>query len=158
MKNCYIVHLRDKPESFPQIAIADLVSEMVPNTLTITRINVPSAHRGNGHGSKLLDQICADADREEIRLSLEIFPSGSLDYDELKEWYIRHGFKASKKYPGFYIRKPQPRKHNPSTYNVIVGAGVTYGWRCALCGIPSRRYRLEEDRDRTLAKHLREVG
>ena len=44
-------------------------------------------------------------------------------------------------------------KHTPSKYNVITAAGVTYGWRCARCNIPSKRFKLEENRDRTLAEH-----
>lgn len=48
------------------------------------------------------------------------------------------------------------RPHRPTKYNVITPGGVTYGWRCALCGIPSKRFVSEENRDKTLAAHLAE--
>lgn len=69
----------------------------------ITRINVPDEHRGNRLGSKLLKEICEDADKEQITLWLEIMPSGPLDYDALESWYKRYGFKGN----GMYKRKPK---------------------------------------------------
>lgn len=116
MLNCFIVHLRDDLARAPQIAIADLtgLGEMVPGTMTITRINVPAPHRGRGHGSRLLGEIGEAADKENIALSLEILPSGPLDYDALREWYHRFGFRPSPKYPGIYVRRPHgPHQATP---------------------------------------------
>lgn len=109
MDNCYVVHIQDKPERLPQIAIADLtnVGEMVPGTMTMTRINVPAAHRGKGLGSELLKKILADADRDQVMLTLEIMPSGPLGYDDLRDWYVRYGFSELSPYPGIFIRYPK---------------------------------------------------
>lgn len=103
MKNCYI----DRDTR----SIADLtnVGEMVPGTMTITRINVPAESRGKGLGSMLLKQICTDADAEGVGLSLEIVPSGPLDYQDLYRWYGRYGFEWIPKYYCM-IRTPQGKK------------------------------------------------
>jgi predicted GNAT family acetyltransferase len=109
VKNCYIIHLADKPENYPQIGIADLtnVGEMVPGTMTITRVNIPAAHRGKGKGTELLKMILTDADQYGVLLSLEIMPSGSLDYEALYDWYVRHGFFTHPDYAGVLVRVPQ---------------------------------------------------
>lgn len=50
------------------------------------------------------------------------------------------------------------RLHRPTTYNVITNGSVTFGWRCSLCGIPSKRYATEELRDQRLREHLADSG
>lgn len=104
MKNCYIVEMPDKC-----IAIADLTrfGDMLPGTTTITRINVPEKYRGQGFGSQLLKQITDDADKDQVILSLEILPSGPLDYDQLRDWYVRYGFYQLHSIPGIYCRNPK---------------------------------------------------
>jgi GNAT superfamily N-acetyltransferase len=59
----------------------------------ITRVNVPLAHRGRGHGSTLLREICGDADLERVALYLEIAESDGLNQFQLRDWYRRHGFR-----------------------------------------------------------------
>lgn len=90
MNNCYIFA--------DTRTIADLtgMGDMVPGTMTITRINVPLGHRGKGLGSKILKAILDDADASGVSLSLEVLPSGGLNYDELVSWYERHGFQWHK--------------------------------------------------------------
>ena len=61
------------------------------------------AHRGRGIARKLLAEILADADANGVTLWLEISPSDGLDYDQLKAWYKRHGFKGN----CIYKRKPR---------------------------------------------------
>lgn len=134
-------------------AIADLtgIGEMVPKTRTITRINVPADYRGRGLGTRLLKKILADADAFGVALSLEIMPSGPLDYDALEAWYRRHGFRPWKKFPLVFIRKP--RKCRIVTYNVAHGDRVSYGFRCGPHRIYSRRYSSEALRDERIAEH-----
>lgn len=148
MQNCY-VDTRTR-------AIADLtnVGEMVPKTRTITRINVPHEHRGRGLGTKLLRQILADADAEGVALSLEIMPSGPLDYAALEAWYRRWGFRPWKKFPSVFIRKP--RGCRIATYNVITNGTVTYGFRCGPHRVYTRRYSTEALRDERIREHKEE--
>jgi GNAT superfamily N-acetyltransferase len=73
------------------LAVADLVWH-TKKTLMLTRINVPTPYRGQGHASKLLKQILADADAEGITIHLHASPSGGLDESQLIAWYERHGF------------------------------------------------------------------
>lgn len=98
MKTCYV--------NADTRAIADLVA---PGELTrwwtITRINVPSAQRGRGHGSALLKRIIAEADEEGKTLALEPVPTGGLEYEDLVAWYKRHGFTES--YQGYMVRRPR---------------------------------------------------
>jgi ribosomal protein S18 acetylase RimI-like enzyme len=72
-------------------AIADLYPDE-PGTWVITRINVPEPYRGQGLGSRLLDQILTDADTSGVALLLQPSPSGGLALGPLVQWYRRRGF------------------------------------------------------------------
>jgi len=74
--------------------------------MILTRINVPIASRGKGVGSRLLDSILADADKDNITLFLEISPSNGLSYEQLEKWYLRKGFSP---WNGVYRRLPGAR-------------------------------------------------
>lgn len=89
-------------------AIADLVppDELTP-WWTVTRINVPARYRGRGHGSALLDLLCAEADREQITLALEPQSAGGLDGDALIDWYRRRGFRRTRLCVGYLLRRPR---------------------------------------------------
>ena len=84
-------------------SIADLI-DFDLGGLLLTRINVPVAHRGQGHARKLLARILADADREGVTLWLQISPSDGLDYRQLASWYMRRGFHHHEE--GLYQRLP----------------------------------------------------
>jgi hypothetical protein len=68
-------------------------------TITIHRIWTVFPNRG--HGSKMLGQICALADRHGVFIKLKIAPLGKKPYPmshaQLKQWYHRHGFRGDKK-------------------------------------------------------------
>lgn len=65
-----------------------------PSTYLITGIEVHRDSRGNGYASALLDDVCRDADRENITLMLSVDPDGTgLDEQTLVDWYTRKGFK-----------------------------------------------------------------
>jgi len=88
-------------------SVADLVKGIEMgfsgNSMIITRINVPIAHRGKGIGSRLLNEICKEADNTGTTLYLEIQESGGLTYEQLKTWYMKRGFKQK---PGYFKRAP----------------------------------------------------
>jgi GNAT superfamily N-acetyltransferase len=100
MQNCYV----DKAHN----AIADLVrpGELTENW-TVTRINVPMRHRGQGYGTALLKRILFDADVGGVTLQLEPQPSDGLSYRQLVEWYRRHGFEFVR--TGYMARSPKGR-------------------------------------------------
>lgn len=84
-------------------SIADLVRPGELTTgWTITRINVPENHRGKGNGTRLLEHILEDADKEAVTLWLEVSPSDGLDREQLVAWYRRHGFTGQ---PGDYMTR-----------------------------------------------------
>lgn len=49
-------------------------------------------YRGQGFGTKILNMILEDADKEGVILILEPVASGGLTNNELVAWYERHGF------------------------------------------------------------------
>jgi len=88
LKQVYVI-----PEEGLAAAIADIVP--LPGSkryFVITRINVMEKFRGKGYGTRILNMILEDADKEGVILLLEPVPSGGLSDKELIAWYTRHGF------------------------------------------------------------------
>lgn len=94
MKTTY--YIRDPETGSLAAAIADVVKMPVDSTrreyFVITRINVMKRYRGQGYGTKILNMILEDADKEGVVLFLEPLASGGLPRAELEAWYGRHGF------------------------------------------------------------------
>jgi GNAT superfamily N-acetyltransferase len=72
----------------------------------VRAIEVAPEHQGKGYGSRVLREVCADADREGVtlmviarlvRLHVDERPSTAsrLSAEELAAWYRRHGFRGS---------------------------------------------------------------
>lgn len=106
MKTCYAI----KCSTF-QMAILDMVpycaNAVDPSGYYITRINVPTGFRGKGIGRELLADCLGHADKEGITLYLVVqAQDDSLTHEQLREWYMRHGFKEIG-YEGMFIRKPK---------------------------------------------------
>jgi hypothetical protein len=68
---------------------------------TITIHRIWTVFPKKGHGSTMLRQICALADRHHVYIQLKIAPLGHKPYPmfavELRQWYHRHGFRGDKK-------------------------------------------------------------
>jgi hypothetical protein len=83
-------------------------------------ILVPIYNRGKGAGTALLQQICADADREQVEISVDLhydIPEG-FDYKRISAWYCRHGFtiEPGSDFPWVLARKPAPLRLADSDY------------------------------------------
>ncbi len=93
---------------YVDIATRSIVDLVQPGELTgdwtITRINVPKLHRGQGWGHTMLLRVLRDADEDQVALQLEINPSDGLDFKELRAWYERHGFREMQS--GYFRRAP----------------------------------------------------
>lgn len=100
-----VYYIRDPETGTLAAAIADVVKMPVDSSrkeyFVITRINVMERYRGQGYGSKILNMILEDADKEGVVLFLEPTPSGGLSEKELKAWYERHGFS----YDAWHMRR-----------------------------------------------------
>ena len=105
MKTCFITRL-----SAVRIAILDCCP--FENGFLVTRINVPNGFRGLGHASALLRQCTESADQEQIPLYLTIQPSDGLNYEQLEQFYTRHGFRQV--HDNLYQRDPIARTTIPT--------------------------------------------
>lgn len=75
------------------IDIKERPNGSIGKVLYFNRINVSKYKSGLGLGSKLLNSLLIECNNDNIAILLEINPYGSLTYEQLKEWYIRYGFK-----------------------------------------------------------------
>lgn len=98
MKTCFVQKI-----AAVSLAIVDL-SDYYGEGLIVNRINVPAAHRGKGIASNLLREVVKEADKTGTTLFLEIYPSGGLNFNQLRNWYLRHGFE---KWSVLYRRLPK---------------------------------------------------
>lgn len=57
------------------------------------RIKVPKEFRENHLGSELLDKLLKYMRDNDCAMVCDINPYGDLSYEELEEWYIRHGMR-----------------------------------------------------------------
>ena len=99
MKTCFWQKLTEPTG----LAIADLC-DYYNKGMIITRINVPKEHRGKGIARALLQEILTEADKNKVKLYLEIQSSDGLTAEQLAAWYRRHGFKGNM--IGVLVRKP----------------------------------------------------
>lgn len=88
VESCYIVRGKNPH----QVGIMD-ACDYYNRGAIITRLNVPEEMRRQGVATKLLTMICADADKTQTRLWLEIAPYPGTDYKVLEALYKAFGFK-----------------------------------------------------------------
>jgi ribosomal protein S18 acetylase RimI-like enzyme len=106
-----VKHLYYRKCGKTRVAVLDCTHKNGAEVAYIPRINTPRPYQGKGIASELLRECVADADKESIILQLEIVPSGTLSYDDLRAWYERHGF--SRVYLEgyeYFVWERQPRK------------------------------------------------
>lgn len=98
MKCTYLIRLSDIRSAVAdtmRVEARDFGLDTDQKCRLITRINVPVGFRGNGIGSELLSTLLNDADSEDVILLLSIQPYGDMTYDQLLDWYTRHGFEPT---------------------------------------------------------------
>jgi hypothetical protein len=95
------------------VAYADLFDDG-EGRFWITRIVVPIPCRRQGHGTALLKEILADADREGVTLALQprCLDGHGPTMQRLVQWYRKHGFQSSSKSSQLrkqiFFREPVP--------------------------------------------------
>jgi GNAT superfamily N-acetyltransferase len=93
VRPCYLLQVPGAAKP----AIADVTWFGEPfNCHVVTRINVPRELRGQGHGTRLLEEVLRDADEQGLRLMLAPEPSDGLDHEAVVAWYGRHGFEFTR--------------------------------------------------------------
>jgi GNAT superfamily N-acetyltransferase len=79
----------------------------------ITQVAVRPEHRGTGAASRLLDEVCRNADHERVRLLLSVDPDGTgLSASALRSFYERHGFVAMQTDSAVLVREPEGGAHD----------------------------------------------
>ena len=58
----------------------------------VSRINIPSEFRGQGHGTTLLNSCLQYADDNKLVLLIEVSSSGDMSNTQLSNWYRKFGF------------------------------------------------------------------
>ena len=100
---------------FPGEDINRMVGQNISDA-HLEMMTVFSDQRGSGRGSEILQDITDNADRNNIRLSLEVTPEdrrrggGGLSPEETVEWYKRHGFEVEMADPSgstLMVRQPK---------------------------------------------------
>jgi GNAT superfamily N-acetyltransferase len=69
----------------------------------VSRINIPSEFRGQGHGTTLLNSCLQYADDNKLVLLIEVSSSGDMTNTQLSNWYRKFGFVDSE---GLLVRLP----------------------------------------------------
>lgn len=90
------VSVYDEDYRGENIAEASLVTGDVHDWY-FNRILVSNRLRGKGIASKILDELLRFMKNNKYNLLCEINPYGDLSYNQLKDWYIRHGFEEMSK-------------------------------------------------------------
>lgn len=60
--------------------------------VSVSLIKVRRPMLGQGHGTRMLEALCALADKHEVALRMEVVPTGPLNDVNLTDWYSRRGF------------------------------------------------------------------
>ena len=72
--------------------------------------------RGKGYASQLLNTVLTDADAEGVSLLLSVDPDQGIDFDRLRNWYLRLGFRQfSPDDPRTLLRTAHPPTPERST-------------------------------------------
>jgi ribosomal protein S18 acetylase RimI-like enzyme len=71
----------------------------------LTDVKTDPKHRGKGHASKLLDEVCAEASKEHVALMVKVKPFGKskMDAQKLMFWYARKGFELIQSEPSILM-------------------------------------------------------
>lgn len=79
-------------------ATADLLPvRRDPDTYALKYITVPKADRNQNIGSKLLDMVLRDADRNHAIICLDPVPADpTMSKEVLIAWYMKHGFASTR--------------------------------------------------------------
>lgn len=91
------------------VCLDDLFEE---DEVGLSLVKVRRGHEGHGFGSRILDAVCALANKHYVALYIDIVPTGRLNEEDLIKWYERRGFEAIEKTRAHegnpMCRAPQP--------------------------------------------------
>jgi GNAT superfamily N-acetyltransferase len=91
--DCIIIQIKEDDKMFP-IGIAE-ASLMSNDMYYFNRLYVNQKYRRKNYGTKLLNTMLDYIDSIKGRLYLDINPYGDMNYEQLKLFYMRYGFKET---------------------------------------------------------------
>lgn len=99
--DCIIVQVKDSKTSFP-IGIAEASFMEGEGIYYFNRLYVNPKYRRNNYGKRLLNTLLNYIDSINSALCLDINPYGEMTYEQLKVFYMKHGFKETDSYRLLY--------------------------------------------------------
>jgi GNAT superfamily N-acetyltransferase len=80
----------------PEGGCYGFVQLRVNSSTSVTIFRIWTLQPGQGHGSRMLEQLCDLADRHGVEICLKVLPFGRKPYpksrEQLVEWYQQYGF------------------------------------------------------------------
>lgn len=99
--DCIVIQVKDETTSFP-IGIAEASYMTGEGMYYFNRLYVNPKYRRNEYGKRLLNTLLDYIDSINAILCLDINPYGEMTYDQLKVFYMNHGFKETDGYKLLY--------------------------------------------------------
>jgi GNAT superfamily N-acetyltransferase len=99
--DCIIIQVKEEKTSFP-IGIAEATYMVSEDMYYFNRLYVNPKYRRNNYGKRLLNTLLDYIDSVNAIIYLDINPYGEMTYDQLKEFYMNHGFKETDNYRLLY--------------------------------------------------------
>lgn len=93
MKDAYYYYDQEKHHLTTISAFPQAKDDAGRDYMLITGIQTSRQGRGQGFAKRLLNELLADADKEQVILMLSVDPDPDVDRDRLVKWYESVGFK-----------------------------------------------------------------
>lgn len=99
--DCIIIQIKEDKVSLP-IGVAEASYLITENMYYFNRLYVNPRYRKNKYGTRLLNTLLDYIDSIDAALYLDINPYGEMTYEQLKTFYMNHGFKETDEYRLLY--------------------------------------------------------
>jgi GNAT superfamily N-acetyltransferase len=101
------------PASLQLVRMVGIDDSVTEGLLEVKSVKTVKPQRHQGHASRLLEQVCEEADKNGTLLVLtpEQFDNGPIGSKQLQDWYERFGFAVIQDRPVLMCRDPVVSVH-----------------------------------------------
>ncbi len=94
--------------SLELVRMAGIDKSVSDGLLEVKSVHTAKQSRRQGHASKLMVEVCEEADKAKVILVLtpEQFDNGPIGTQQLKNWYAQYGFNVIQEKPVLMCRDP----------------------------------------------------